>query len=89
MGLRSKTRILAMEIWKTIVGFDNYEISNLGNIRHKKTMEKCIKGFLSIIFLTFLISCSTLCPNVVEKPYFYRDGMNNDVRVGTTRVCNP
>ena len=26
-----------MEIWKTVIGFENYEISNLGNLRNKIT----------------------------------------------------
>lgn len=28
---------LKMEIWKTVIGFENYEISNLGNLRNKIT----------------------------------------------------
>lgn len=27
-----------MEIWKDIPDFDNYEVSNLGNVRNKKTL---------------------------------------------------
>ena len=35
-----------MELWKNIADADNYEISNLGNVRNKTT-KQILKGRLS------------------------------------------
>ena len=36
-----------METWKTIVDFENYEVSNLGNVRNKLT-GKVLETYQSI-----------------------------------------
>ena len=36
---------LFMEVWKKIVGFENYEVSNLGRIKSLSKKIKCVNGF--------------------------------------------
>lgn len=45
-----------MEVWKTIKGFENYEISNLGNVKNITT-NRILKNELSKGYLRVTLSC--------------------------------
>jgi hypothetical protein len=53
-----------MEEFKTIEGYDNYEVSNKGNVRNKKT-NKFIKTFITIH--GYFKIC--LCKNRIKKTF--------------------
>ena len=54
-----------MEVWKKIIGFENYEISNLGTIRTYKGYKKADKSKL-------YDSVSLYCKNKSKRFYIHR-----------------
>jgi hypothetical protein len=47
------------EIWKTIQGYENYEVSNFGNVKSKHRYYKCGKSIM-------------ICKEKILKPYIIR-----------------
>lgn len=69
------------EMWKTIPGYENYEASNLGRIRHKETkkikhLRNTFKGYLQVSLYkngdkterVHRLIALTFIPNIENKP---------------------
>jgi hypothetical protein len=85
-----------MEIWKTINGFDDYQVSNLGRVKSfKRGKEKILadrkrKGYLSVCLSNINIKYVTnhrlvaesFLPNINNKPCInHINGIKHDNRV--------
>jgi len=82
------------EEWKDISDYENYEVSNLGNVRNKKTgrvLKSYNKGGYAVvglsktkgkIFQVHRLVCQAFIPNLENKPqvnHIDKNGLNNNV----------
>lgn len=64
-----------MEIWSSIEGYSNYEVSDLGRVRSFRIMKKLRKGTTKEVILK---------QNIIKGYHnvtFYRDGIRKNLRV--------
>ena len=58
------------EIWKNIVGYETYQISNFGNIKSLGNNKQRKEKFIKTSYLPKLYECVRLCKNGKSKKFY-------------------
>ena len=61
---------LMKEIWKNIVGYETYQISNFGNIKSLGNNKQRKEKFIKTSYLPKLYECVRLCKNGKSKKFY-------------------